>query len=328
MESEGFIIDEWQYIFDPLKPISQRLQLIPPGNKAVPEFLYKYYDLTSFSIDAVQNQYIYASAKTQLNDEFDCNGQLLDLGNVSDKKVIEFFSQFPHHTEKEVADKIDFFRNQFPIVKELHYVRGFGVISLTENLFSQTMWAHYGSSNHGFVVKFNLNYFHERMLGPFPIHYKKDWFPLKLEDQGELLSFLYMTTIKSYHWEYENEWRYIGVREDMSFPRYVEDEELVNRRKFNYSVDAIEEIILGTRFIWDINTKDEINGVMKLEPHYDKNGVKEKMQLLEFIVKHNIPTSTIILKDRSKTFELDKEPITVEKLESGQIQITIQKKQL
>lgn len=109
--------------------------------------------------------------------------------------------------------------------------------------FSQTMWAHYSDSNHGFAVKFNLENFDNDLIGPHPIQYKKNWFPLHIDDYVELLTFIYMTTIKSIHWEYEKEWRYIGVREKMSIPGYKEETNLVENRKFFYSKEAIEEII-------------------------------------------------------------------------------------
>lgn len=155
------------YAFDPTEPANKRLKVIPKNEIPTPEFLYKYYSLSPLNIDAVQKNYLYASGRFEINDEFDCMEQFVDMRTVSDQFIIDFYKQFKH-TEEEIKTNIDDFRKSFPLHKAVDYYGGFGVISLCDNIDSPTMWAHY-ARNKGFAVKFNLNYFHKNMLGPYPV---------------------------------------------------------------------------------------------------------------------------------------------------------------
>ena len=115
-------------------------------------------------------------------------------------------------------------------------------------------------------------------------------------------------------WEYEDEWRFIGVRKDMSTPRYQESEELKTNRKFHYKKEAIEEIILGNMFLDRINKYGE-NGAMVLALTPDAQYGKEKFDLMNFIVDNKIKTSRIILKEGSSTFELDTKQVEIQKID-------------
>lgn len=288
MQSTGFKIDNgWTYSFDPNEPVNKRLKVIPKEGTLTPEYLYKYYSLSHLNIDAVKKNYLYASGRFEINDEFDCMEQFIDMKTVSDQFIVDFYLQF-EHVEQEIRDDIDSFRVSLPLHKAIDYYGGYGVVSLCDNIDSPTMWAHY-ARNEGFAIKFNLNHFHEKMLGPYPVNYKENWYPLKLEEVGESLAFLYMTNIKSIHWQYEKEWRYIATGRNMSFPRFRDDEQYVNNRKFEYSLEAIEEIILGIRFIHGINKYGNENTLILANTPDLTNG-KEKLIYctlsLKTILKH------------------------------------------
>ncbi|HZL11062.1 MAG TPA: DUF2971 domain-containing protein [Prolixibacteraceae bacterium] len=321
MEPDGFVIDGWEYSFDPSQPMNKTLKVVPEDKRDTPEFLYKYYNLSHLNIDAIKNNYLYAASRFELNDDFDCLEQLIDMKDISNERLITFYSQW--HTVAEIVQDIEKYRETFALHKATNYYGGFGVISLSENIHSQTMWAHYANSNHGFAVKFNLNNFHENMYGPFPVNYKTDWSPIKLSDVNERLAFLYMTNIKSVHWDYEKEWRYIGMGRRMSFPPFRVDPELVDARKFNYSMNAIEEIILGPRFINGLVRKDVKNNRILLEPNsIEKYGIV-KQELLEFITENNMRTSRTVLKEGSKTFELDTNPIEINRIDENLFEVRL-----
>jgi len=42
-----------------------------------PKYLYKYYSLNNFSIDSLENDYLYLSNPKDFNDPFDCNRNLI-----------------------------------------------------------------------------------------------------------------------------------------------------------------------------------------------------------------------------------------------------------
>ncbi len=321
MEPEGFVIDGWEYSYDPNQLLNKTLKVVPEDKRETPEFLYKYYNLSPFSIDAIKNNYLFAASRFELNDDFDCLEQLIDMKDISNERLITFYSQW--HTVAEIVQDIEKYRETFALHKATNYYGGFGVISLSENIYSQTMWAHYANSNHGFAVKFNLNNFHEKMYGPFPVNYKTDWFPIKLSEVNERLAFLYMTNIKSVHWDYEKEWRYIGLGRKMSFPPFKFDPGYVDARKFNYSMNAIEEIVLGQRFIFGLVRKDATSDKIILEPSSSILNGAEKTDLINFILDNNIKVSRMVLKEGSKTFELDSRPVEIQRIDKYTFEMKI-----
>lgn len=321
MEPDGFVIDGWEYSFDPSQPLNKTLKVVSEDKRETPEFLYKYYNLAPLNIDAIKNNYLYAACRFELNDDFDCLEQLIDMNDISNERLITFYSQW--HTVAEIVEDIEKYRENFALHKATNYYAGFGVVSLSENIHSQTMWAHYANSNNGFAIKFNLNNFHEKMFGPFPVNYKKDWVPIKLSDVNERLAFLYMTNIKSVHWEYEKEWRYIGMGRRMSFPPFKTDPKFVDARKFNYSMNAIEEIILGPRFLNGLVRKDVENNRVLLEPNPSEKYGIEKKEVLEFITGNNMRTSRTILKEGSKTFELETKPVEITRIDENLFEVRL-----
>ena len=321
MEPFGIDVDGRQYIFDPNMPPNKGLQVIPKDQIKIPDFLYKYYSLSEYNLDAFRKNYIYASSRFEMNDDFDCLEQLIDMNDLPDRYIFKFYQGF--HDDNSITANFDELKESFPINKAINYYGGFGIVSLTENLLSPTMWAHYANSNHGFAVKFNLQNFHERMLGPFPINYQPEWSPVRLIDVDERFALLYMTNIKSIDWSYEREWRYIGIRPFMSFPPYKVESQNVQNRKFNYSPNAIEEVIFGSRFFNRLIKKDSINNVIIAEPNIVEKYGAEKKELLEFLTDNRIKTSRIVQKEGSKTFELDTKPVVITRIDENSFSVLI-----
>lgn len=322
MEPFGIEIDGWQYIFDPSKPVNKGLQVIPKDQIATPDFLYKYYSLSNFNIEALKNNYLYASLRFEMNDDFDCLEQLIDMNGLPDEYIYQFYQKF-HEDDDFIKGNFDSLKKSFPKNKAINYYGSFGVVSLSENLYSSTMWAHYANSNHGFAVKFNLENFHERLLGPFPINYRSDWNPIRLIDVDERFAFLYMTNIKSLDWKYEKEWRFIGVRPNMSFPPYLVEPKLVENRKFSYSIEAIDEIILGSRFFNETVKENIERKRLIIEPGLSKMFGTGKRDLLAIITDSNYKTAWMVPKENSKTFELDSRPVEISRIDENLFEVKL-----
>lgn len=320
MELTEFWVDGWKYYLDVNQPPTKRVKVVPP-EREIPEYLYKYYNLSSYSLDAIKKNYLYAASRFELNDDFDCLEQLLDLEEMPDEVLIDFYKSW--HSLDEIIENIDYFRKSYPDHKVTNYYGGFGVISLSENIYSQTMWAHYADSNHGFAVKFNIDNFHERMLGPYPVNYKENWTPIKLLDVHEALAFLYMTNIKSTHWKYENEWRYIGVRPNMSFPFSDENKAFIENRKFEYSKNAIKVIMLGSRFLNGTVKENTDRKRFIIEPKLCKKHGIEKHELLVFITDNNIKTNWMAPLEGSKTFELNTNPVEITRIDESLFEVKL-----
>ena len=303
---------DWEYIQDTSKTPKDGLQVIPAEKREIPESLYKFYSLTSYNLDALQNRYLYASHPYELNDKFDCFEGLINFDNV-DERFVKWYFQIYHKNSTSEEEYVEFKRN-FKAFLPISLYSGFGVVSLTGNLQNPLMWAHYASSNHGFALKFKLECFSDKILGPFPINYQSAWKPLSLK--VPLLTFLYLTNVKSQIWKHEDEWRMIGVGENMSTPCYMESEEFVNNRKFPYPKEAIEEVVLGNMFTDRMEKHfDEKYGTVILALTPNVAYVEQKAQVLEFIWSSGIKASYIYPDVENKTFALKKIGIKLEKID-------------
>lgn len=302
----------WTYIHKPQEELKDSISIIPAKEKSIPEHLYKFYSLNPYNLDALKNNYLYASHPAELNDKFDCFKGMIDYNSASDE-LIKFYLQI-FHSEEEIKENFDELKELFQDAFPVSLFSGIGVISLTTKISNPLMWAHYASANHGFTVKFNHKYFHEKVLGPFPINYQKNWEPISLKNL--MIAFLYITNIKAKAWKYEDEWRFIGSGKNMSIPGYKEDKEFIDNRKFPYQKDAIEEIILGNMFTDRMEKYfDHKYGTVVLALTPNVAYIDQKAQVLEFIADNSIKASNIYLDRENQTFALKQIGITLKKID-------------
>jgi hypothetical protein len=303
----------WQYISDKSKPANQSVKIVPPEGIVQPESLYKYYGLSKFSLDALKNCYIYASCPFELNDPFDSMNPLIDYQNVSDDILFEFYSSVGE-THEVIVENLDDFKTRFPKDFAIVIYTGMGIISLTSDGTNPLMWAHYASSHEGFTVKFKETKLkgNHQLVGPFPINYQDEWKPFDFNISPPI-AFLYQANIKGSNWEYEKEWRYVAIGKEMSIPDIRDSKEYIQNRHMGYPIDAIEEIILGFKFIKGLVKQDCKNNICELR-FEDTKEFNAKRELLNFICDKNILTSKIHLKNGSIAFELETKPVVIERI--------------
>lgn len=304
----------WTYIHSPDSPMNKMFQIETNVEIKQPAYLYKYYGLSDYNIDAVEKNYLYASSHLELNDPFDSMNNLVWTKNAPLPYLFQFYEKLGHSKE-EIRNNPEEFRNKLQLDFALWLSNAFGILSLTNNPINTQMWAYYASNHHGFAIKFKLDNLPEKLVGPFPINYQDEWEAIDI-NIGLPISFLFMTNIKSTTWKHEQEWRYIGVGKEMSIPRYKDDEKYKANRKFNYSLDAIDEIILGWMFR-DWMIRESYDDYYKLIIDEKVKYEKQKLALMNFIVNNNIRTSMIGLKEGSQKFELDIKKYIVEKSEEN-----------
>jgi hypothetical protein len=264
-------------------------------SKEIPKKLYKYYSLDENSVDALLSGYLFASHPYHLNDHADSGLSLIDY---SKKPSFDFFkalySNFPfNYSVKKVFNLYEqtedgsiFLQNLYP---RLFYDKG--IISLSQNEYSDLMWPHY-TKEEGFQLEFNVkglidsienNLSKQNQLVSFhPINYSKQrrviTFTEKLE-KHPVLALLYITSIKDFNWSYENEWRIIVSNGAMGIPwlnrGYVVNENSPGRegaRKIFYDGRFITGITLGANFLTHNSyylSKFE-NGSMVIRPRKNK----------------------------------------------------------
>ena len=213
--------------------------------------LFKYYALSSTSLDALENLYIYATHPAQFSDELDCSQTIVTIDDVKSIEAI-----FDGILTKETINMYDFDELK-QIANDGYYeiiYRKLGVVSLTDTPHNNHLWDKYAKDD-GFCIGFNT----------FKIPFKKwifsvayeDFLPnLRISKTDIMTSLLVQCLVKTKEYEKEQEWRMLvespeGI--DMqSFGKYRNvPPGYYHDRKFKYSIDSVECVILGGHFFGD-----------------------------------------------------------------------------
>ena len=65
--------------------------------------MYKFYSLSSYNLEAMNNNYLYAAHPLELNDKFDCFKGFINYDSASEEQVKNFLKNF--HSEKEIEER-------------------------------------------------------------------------------------------------------------------------------------------------------------------------------------------------------------------------------
>ena len=253
------------------------------GKSSEPPKLYKYYSYNNFSIDALRNQYLYASHPYQFNDSMDSSWALLDFKNITKEKYIRLLENCLNTKTKEDVDKLFSYDKEqnFEYIRLLFYItisRTTGFVSLSSSFINNLMWGHY-SKETGFVVELDMEILKDNIrilnndiknFSLTPIQYvdKLETIDMLREEfKSPFLPFLLATNIKQNNWAYENEWRLRIHKESMDTPKdlslaiknfleityQIEDVKIdfpfKSDRKVYYPKEAIKGILLGKNFL-------------------------------------------------------------------------------
>lgn len=243
-----------------------------------PPKLYKYYPYNNFSIDALTNQYLYASHPYQFNDSMDSSWLLLDFNKMTEEQYNAIwyimFNNDYNSWEKNVKDT--YLKDKecgFEHTRQVFYrlwTQNRGFISLTSKP-NVLMWAHY-SSERGFVIVLNTNSLKNNIIDKNKDIYHHFLAPIQyVENIGSIdmfegvnsphIPFLITTNIKRNLWNYENEWRLRIYKRNMNIPRKnllfnIEDVKGESDRKIYYGRESLEAILLAKYFFCGENTEN------------------------------------------------------------------------
>lgn len=259
------------------------------------ETLFKYYALNKYSIEALEQSYIYATHPNQLNDRLDCCAELIDFGTVDClRNFINNFNtlhEYQSLSNEELmgTENIELFQNAF---RMLEY-QEFGIFSMTTSSLNLLMWAHYANNN-GFCIEFSYDKFSFPYHGPFPINYQKILTPIQLSSTRTNLAMIMQMTTKQALWSYEKEWRiipYVTSSIKMQSFGYGKLQSPYNHnRKFFYSRSAIRSISLGMSFFDFGETCSEDRILWHVNLNENSSNYQAKKRILDFIITNNIVT--------------------------------------
>jgi len=208
--------------------------------------LYKY--LKPKRIDVLENKRIAFPRLFDQNDPYEGQLALLPDANEMDEALKDDFRV------EQVAYRVHF---------ENRYSQ-FGVLCLCEENNNLLMWTHYAENHKGFAIgfdttnpffasKWEMDYFlDERIVGEGfgsirKMDYKTEKKKINIGDNYSMYDIFFM---KSFHWEYEQEYRIV---KNISKSTEATDIDMSKQVPLiQFPVDAVKEIILG------LQTEEEI----------------------------------------------------------------------
>ncbi|RBW47224.1 hypothetical protein DS885_03985 [Psychromonas sp. B3M02] len=243
----------------------------------IPRELYKYRDFEKYSILSLLSKGLWIPKPSQLNDPFDAQLKLSNT-DVSLKQFKEAFSQFKNLYLKDNNDPISLdglFKDNKPsdLLKEKVELfcdfwekesEKVGVLSLSEDAQSTTMWSHYADNHTGICIGYN-----PEKLAPKSPNGAMDWLrKVTYMEENEIIRNAYllyaksgmanshkslmevyfkMLSTKSLDWAYEKEWRFLCPD--------------IGGRVYNLEIDAITSVTFGLRT--SIETKTAISHLLR-----------------------------------------------------------------
>lgn len=175
-------------------------------NEHVPKRLYKYRNVTGYSLDNIKNSTVWLSNALDFNDPFD-SALTFDAYNLLNKGFRENIESARDPKIKEQTDKMVSHFSE----KTQKSIR---VCCLTEKNDSIIMWSHYANCHNGICVEYEIDseYF-KNMIHPV-IYSEKLFDATNIFEKAQTESFNNLFAIvaamyKSIEWLYEKEWRII-----------------------------------------------------------------------------------------------------------------------
>lgn len=190
-------------------------------NEPKPDFFYKYSGISQYTLEQIEESYLWFSDKDNLNDPFDLNYKLED--NMLDKYITlstqdikESLSQELEKHGKTSPRFIDKILNEMigneEFRKQTHdyatEIFRYKVCCFTTSYLNELMWAHYGNSHKGICFKYDFSRSTDLYKCLYPVHYSDERFTVN--SVQEIIPILLQ---KSKRWKYEEEWRILNLEE-------------------------------------------------------------------------------------------------------------------
>lgn len=299
-----------EYIFDGNKNDFSAFEIREDKRRNAPESYTKYYALTDYSIESLLSNYIYACHPMELNDPLDCFFNIIDINEIKDEEIdyldesLRTLNIFINKKNLQ-KDKENFMR-----LWSILLFGSSGIISLTDSKNENPiLWANYTNKHCGFSLTYRKDSFDKIALGPFPVDYIEKFEKIKFRKENIGALTLCLSTIKSFQWKGEEEWRFIGMGQNMYNPLEHFGHEKTSKqqnRKLYLPKNTVSDIKLGFHF-FDYNNIQKNNLDEYIVDLNKEAGKSLKVKLLSYISQRKIKLSMIFL-DKNE-FKLVSRPI-------------------
>lgn len=246
----------------------------------IPRELYKYRDFEKYSMLSLLSKGLWIPKPSQLNDPFDAQLKLSksDVDSTQFKEALSNYVTHPLNSKEEVFDP-EFIDSLFVNGKPNDFLKdkvsqfcsfwdetseSVGILSLSEDPISTTMWSHYGDDHKGICLGYDPT-----KLAPKSPNGAMDWLrKVTYKNEKDIVRNAYllfamagmgnshyslmellftMLSTKSSDWGYEKEWRFLCPE--------------IGGRVYNLNIDAITSVTFGLRTT--VETKTAVSHLLR-----------------------------------------------------------------
>ena len=185
-----------------------------PKRAAIPDKLYRYTPLTSYSVDNLLNKRFYLNKPNGFNDPFDCHY----MSPASYFALVDLL-QLPAH-DSDLQTRFYDIMNKGLDSKHFEHNTSIeentGVTCFTENNPEKIiMWSHYAAYHKGMCLEYDFSQCNAEIFTMLlPVLYENELIFKESKSKDPRVTFYFdviqTCLIKSKEWEYENEWRIIN----------------------------------------------------------------------------------------------------------------------
>jgi hypothetical protein len=207
-----------------------------------PPYFFRYRTDSKYTLDEIENNYIYFSTHEKLNDPFDSNYNLINLSeNPNDiESLFNYIIKFS--PRNDIANFLQelYRKNQNDFRKFIleflkPFFQKFGIACFSTYQANLVLWATYANNHQGICIQYSLDYDREFFKHLTPIEYVESLEKINYMPQNEFEAQKKLFFKKAEVWKHESELRL--VKEDSG--------------KHEFNPIAVRSIAFGLR------TKDE-----------------------------------------------------------------------
>ncbi len=268
-----------------------------------PNKLLKYYECNENNINALKEEYLWASDPNSFNDIIDCSVALWEKESFTWKTMNALL---PANFVNDIkGDSTLENRNRFIEF----YIKKMGIICLNSGENKELLWGYYNQNN-GFCIEFNpIRLTAALEVSPIKLEYCNKLAEEKLDfDKLFYPKMVRWASIKKEKWEIEDEWRYIFIN-------------TITNRKKKYSKGSINKIILGYHFFNDFQLIENNKPVHVFRAKYSTN--RFKIKLLNHL--KDIKSDTVYcVQLNDHTLKLENVPISIQSKTCRNYKVEIQ----
>jgi hypothetical protein len=136
--------------------------------------LFRYRKANEFSLDELENEYIYFPSNKELNDPFDTSHNMLRL-TKDDGEIVMLYSQLLNestnesmraYVKKQYENKPDELR-KFIMKGTIDFISTYGIACFTVSPIHIVLWATYADNHEGICIQYDITRYSDESTPPF-----------------------------------------------------------------------------------------------------------------------------------------------------------------